>query len=563
MRNRVYLSLLALAFIGAGCDSTSNHSLKLEASQAALTTTNNIETNLTNLSDVLQFLEEFALMQKGYHAVDGEMMCSASGEFDPETGLPIEGAEETCEFVYSEEDLEVDMDEMAADVVKMLNDYVFVDSQIEEEAGTQVVYLLKPDVFCNMVKEGEDSPEPLSGAENADSEYPMPEGEEESSEFEDCQEMLQKVPVRLRFTSQSEGDIEVDVLLGEERALALHLEFKQDTLAAELDLGSFKDAVDVLNEALGEEGDVPVQMLAYQGVLRAELKRLSADQFRMTLSVLEPIKEEVVLDGQTFKVQIGSGSVEAVADRAAKTVTLTSSLGAISLVFPYQFFIDAWYDDEEVQTPTPVENPIPADSIGEPSETPQVSGSMSLTLPGLTFQGTLAETNETFVLTNVGFGNGAVTLARNSDTLVSLELNSDAGHAFDLEVGLSQQETVVVTVQPKFDLVLAWALNLVAADLDEVPEGMGDETWRVTLDGAAKPQVEFLDGDNNDWLKVLAGQLVLSSTAASDQTVTAAQGQCLSGQGDVEDTPKVPTRADDIESAEHPFLSAFSAGTCQ
>ena len=262
MRNRIYLSLLALAFIGAGCDSTSNHSLKLEASQAALTTTNNIETNLTNLSDVLQFLEEFALMQKGYHAVDGEMMCSASGEFDPETGLPIEGAEETCEFVYSEEDLEVDMDEMAADVVKMLNDYVFVDSQIEEEAGTQVVYLLKPDVFCNMVKEGEDSPEPLSGAEDADSEYPMPEGEGESSEFEDCQELLQKVPVRLRFTSQSEGDIEVDVLLGDQRALALHLEFKQDTLAAELDLGSFKDAVDVLNEALGEEGDVPVQMLA-------------------------------------------------------------------------------------------------------------------------------------------------------------------------------------------------------------------------------------------------------------------------------------------------------------
>ncbi len=561
---RILRAALALSVVlaAAACDSTSNHALKLEASQAALTTTTNIETNIKNLSDVLQFLEDLALMQKGFHVAAGDMVCTSGAMFDPETGMPMEGEEETCEFEYSEEDLDVDMDQMAEDIVAKLNQYVFVASQIEEEAGTQVVYLLNPEIFCNLVSES-DSPQagiPTQG----DSEYPMEEIDGEGSDFADCQELLQKVPVRLSFTSQAEGDIEVDVMLGEERAVALHLEFQTEVLALELDLGTLKQAVDVVNAAMGEEGDVPVQMLAYQGVVRAELRRLSADQFRMTFQIMEPIHEEVVLDGETFSLQLGSGTVTALADRAAKTVTLTSNLGAITAVFPYQMFIDAWYGAGESQTPERTPDPIRADDISDESEVPQVSGSMTLLLAGLSFQGTLAESNDTFSLSNIGFGAGTSSLTKDGETIVAVDLNADAGRAFDLVVAATEQDTVRVSVAPKFDLALAWALGKISADLDSTPEGMASETWRITLDGAVKPEIEILNGDNNDWIKVLAGQLTLSSTAALDQTVTTATGQCLSGEGDETDTPTIPVEpSDDISNAEHPFLSAFSAGVCQ
>jgi len=551
--------------------------VSLEKGTAALTTTENVKSNLTALSDVLQFVEDFMLAQKAFDSMAfSGTDCYSAPRFDPETGEETGEYVEECEETEPEdEDIEVNLDEVAQDIVDELNKRVFVDSQIEEETGTSVTYLLSPAVFCAEDEEEGGAPDKKPADDISDPLAPEAEeclDEEECGEdSEDCAEFLDKVPVRLKFTSPAEGEIEVDILVGAEKAHVFRLEFYKDILAIEIDWAEAKAAIEVITKAFEAEDEDTILPDVLEGVVRLELKRDAAGKFTLSLVVKEALKEELTVDGETYLIEVGPGSISATADKDSQTITFSADLGKVVMSFPYQLLVDASYEeDEEGGESAPLMPDDKADSTGEPeSEAPKVSGTVTVQLSGYSFTASAQAKSESFDLTNVGLGAETSFVKVNGDTIFSLDLNPADGRTFDLNVALDGDDNVTWTMSPKFDLSLLWNLAKVADDMKDVPESMLSETWRFLVDGGTAQKILFGESDDGRLLKMLEGKLTISSTAAPAETVVVDAGMCLFGEEDEGEAPQTPDGpnlpADDPSPDEdgHELLSSFQVGTCE
>jgi hypothetical protein len=522
---------------GSKCENGSCDAIPLETGKAALAASENVKQNLIDLGDMLKFMENSTLMLDAFGMFeDSHMVC-----------VPLPAGEEgepECYEESSEVEVDTDLTEIANEIANWLDENVFVDGQLESE-GDSLVYLLNPATFCAF--DGEDD-----------------------GDNQECIDILTKIPIRVQLTSYNEGDLDIDILVGEAKLDPIDIRLYANLLGVAVDLAATKAVAQLYFDTFGEEGEAPEFPSTFSGVLSLSLERTGEAAFELTYEVEKAIQVGLTVEDDEFNISLGKSTVTMTADAAAKTIAMAANIGALDVTFPYQAFINAMWDEGEEEygegsTEGPDDKPVepqPYDDIME-AEVPSVSGTSALHIAGFTGSATFSAESDYLAITGLGLGNGLSTFKRNSDTLLSIDLND--GGTFDLDVSVDGED-VIVTVVPKFDLAVMLALAIIAEDLEELPGFLADDTFTVTLDGAAAPTLRMRD--EIEAIQVVEGQLTLASLTYPDDTVTVATGQCLHVEED-DDAPEVPDgdgEADPLPEGNedgHELLSGLVVGDCQ
>jgi hypothetical protein len=543
MKTLNFIAAMALLSLLTACNTgnaefEASEPIPLETSNAALTASENVKQNLIDLGDMLAFMEKSTLMLDAFGMFeDSQTVC-----------VPLPAGEEgepECYEESSEVVVDTDMTEIANEIANWLNENVFVDGQLESE-GDSLVYLLDPGTFCAF------------------------DGEDDDGDNQECIDILTKIPIRVRLTSYNEGDLDIDILVGEAQLDPIDLRLYDNLLGVAVDLAATKDVAQLYFDTFGEEGEELEFPSTFSGVLSLSLERTGEGQYELAYEVEKAVQVGLTIEDDEFNISLDKSTVTMTADAATKSISMAAKMGALDVTFPYQAFINAMWDEGEEEygegsTESPddkPEEPQPYDDIME-EEVPSVSGTSALHIAGFTGSATFSAESDSLAITGLGLGNGPTTFKRNDDTLLSIDLNS--GGTFDLDVSVDNED-VIVTVAPKFDLSAMFALATIADDLDELPGFLADDTLTATLDGADAPSLRMQD--ELDALQVVEGQLTLASLAYPDDTVVVAQGQCVHGEASEESSsPDVPDEEEDPLPEEnedgHELLSGLVVGDCQ
>jgi hypothetical protein len=175
---------------------------------------------------------------------------------------------------------------------------------------------------------------------------------------------------------------------------------------------------------------------------------------------------------------------------------------------------------------------------------------LSADLAGLSMATTLDDDATAVTISGIGLGQDTTSIKLDDATIFAMDLNADAGRRFDLTLNPSETGIASLTVAPGFDLSLTFNLR----PLLEIGEAAGDflldETLRIAFTGnqpTAEPLAPDLDSGFDGGLRVTAGTLSISSTAASEPVVVEAN-QCLLSAEPAPDA--------------HPLLGALAVGPC-
>jgi hypothetical protein len=574
MKRKMLAAIMMISLCACGTDGGNNGTVPLESKALALTATETIKSHLMNLETTLKFLEASQLVEETFNwfGESGSMVC------EPPITEPGEEPGEPFCFEESEPfEVEVEMDEIATEINDWLMTHVFVDSQVESDAGNVVTYLLDPTVFCveDMKSDGSSTSIPKT-PEPADGKFDSIDDEWEEESGPECADVLADVPIRIQVVSYSEGDLDIDLLFGTAKLAPLHMQLYGDLVSLEIDLAVTKAVAELFITAFGEDVGEAELPTVFTGKIRAELVRNSAQKYTMSYSILNPVQVGMTMDGDEFSFSLGTGNMSVSADGTAQSISWDMNMGNMNLVVPYQTFVNAWYEDddsdddfeEEWPGEDPEEPAVPADDITD-EEIPQVSGTMELTIAGYTGSATFAADSESVALTGLGLGNGPTQLKVNGTTVFSMDLNPDHGRAFDLTFTMDGDD-LTMKISPLFDLALNMHFTAIADDLDEIPSFLLDETLSILFDGAPEPTLLTTGGEDDEGtLMVAAGELTLASSAAPEETVFAATGQCLTITEEEDNfeggDPQTPPENEEEEEEEegHELLGMFTVEDCQ
>ncbi len=343
---------------------------------------------------------------------------------------------------------------------------------------------------------------------------------------EDCRDMLESMPVRLRVTSADDGDLDITVLVGASRVETFELGLHAESLELQADLAGIKRALDIFGVPAAE---LPAQM---DGRIALAISRHGPGDFTTSLSVIETL----AVHGDTWGIDLDVALPAAALrlNERDREVTVNLGLGALALHGP--LFGGA---DEACATFDDCVEPTPAAIV-------------DLRLAGLTGSTTLEAGASADVLraSNLGLGNGPAVVEIDGVTVFTADLNPLAGRVFDL-VATADDNGTTVEIEPSFDLALGYFLGSTPHDLG-APDWALDETLRIRLDGAAKPAIRIadeapsLDGAARAVAEVIAGTLTLESSSQGSMQVEA--DMCL----------LAPPEAVDA----HPF-AGISAAACE
>lgn len=455
------LALVPTALVFAACGSEEPGSPSLDARSAAITADANFRRVGVELARSASFLTSSRLVGEAF------------GACDPELG-----------------DCYVEAPGPRAEILaRYLTERVFTPSNVESESGDEVIFRLRPEVVCE------------AGAS-------------------DCVRLLTEMPVRLRVTSEVEGDLDIALLVGAERINPLTIGLHRDALEVQADLAGAHDTLLLLGAS---EEELPGTM---RGRLSVAISRHGAGDFTTSLSVLEAIAVRDDDGAGPWHVEIERAipALSAQIQEASQSLTLRLGLAALSLRAPMAAFFGG-VGDECFEC--------------EPEPAPE--GSLGIRLAGLTGK-TVLETSgdgpETVRFEELGLGSDTTVVDVDGAPILTVDLNPLAGRVFDLVAQLREDGTEI-TVEPTFDLALGFFFAEIADRID-VPAWALDETLRVRLDGAAAPRLLL-----SDVTRVLEGVLTFESEALGTTAVEA--GMCLAQEP--------------VAEGEHPF-TGLAATAC-
>lgn len=448
-----------------------------------------------------------------------------------------------------------DIEAMASALVDELSTRIFTEENVESNRDGVLTFRLRPEVVC-------------VGGGYTDDEYYDDEYYDDYEDYdydddygvdEDCFDLLSRLPIRLRVTSDAPGDLDIAVLVGSQRIRPFEFSFHREDLRAEVDLAALQATVELLHQ-----GPAPFVMT---GRAQLGLARHAEGRFTASVSILEAVSFESTR-GRETRLHLGTAypAVSVEIDEAASEVRLTSGLGRMDFLAPLASLVPSRYCDGPIYDDEgyPYE-----DDCGDDEE---LEGNFSLRLGGLT--GTLTLSSRPGVdeihIDGLGFGAESTVIEVDGAPVLRFDLNEDLGRKVDV---LARAERSGTTLQFSPALDVKVALDFVhLSRLGDIPSWMMEETLRIRLDGASAPRIHVLASDSLDWddeeaggwresegllpmLQVLAGTLRLDSTHAGSLEVAA--GMCLfdSSQGWGYDEEGEP-------SAAHPFESMF-ADSCE
>ena len=514
----------------------------------------NLTTALKGLATTEDLTREMEMFEGLGISITRDDDCSK----EPEPTQPGDGMNEPPNPDPCQEDTRTPQ-ERATEMATEATDAIFDAENLEAEEEKKVTY--KMVIECD-----ETTPEP---GPDTDPNNPDPGNDPEPRpEPEECEPMT----MRMEMSSTREGDIDIDMLMGDDKAKMLRINLYEKYAGVDVNLA---DAYDFAEGELDVETstDGPNLPASVEGRITAGVDFSKENIVEASFSIKEAIKVRSEPGEYSYKLDIGvaepAGSITV--NEAAKTVVGLLNMKTLDL---------------EVMT----------DVIGSEDIN---SGKLNLRLGGFGGSMTLTENgdNDTFAINDINMGDTTTFVKFDDETLVSIDLNETAGRKFSLNVD-REMESTKVGFAPQFDVKVVLALaSLFDANAEEpAPDWLLDETFKLTIDGAAMPQIQVFDslfesdddledtgdtGDTGDGsnpgeplppepepepeeptqlLKVVDGLFTLKAIKA-DKTVSVPAGQCLIAGGEDTMTDPMTDPMNEPEEPEHIF-DIFRAGTC-
>ncbi|MFP2960488.1 hypothetical protein ACLEPN_22365 [Myxococcus sp. 1LA] len=366
-----------------------------------------------------------------------------------------------------------DTDAQADELARFLRERVFTEANIESREGNATVFRLKGEQLCS-----DDRPDPDEG----------------------CVRSVNDAQLRIRATSQGDDTLELELLIGANRAEPLALRFLPKDVALVVDLGGLKSALAQLDAEVA--GALPTVMV---GQVELKVTKESEAHWIVSGSILDALRLELALEGSTFAFSSARAAplVAFEVDGDAKRARFALDLNTTEVRVPYLGLA------------------------------PSLQGKdWTVSLAGISYAVEATENQTDFVMKDVGLGDARSHVSLGSDTLFSLDLNEQSGRHFDLTLTRGADGAPLVKVQPEFDLVTRFYLAPLKADpASEIPAAYEDATYRLRLSGGAGgPSLRAAPANASTGFKgglqVVTGELLLS---ANDSQVVVSQGQCLVG----------------------------------
>jgi hypothetical protein len=507
------IALSAAALVAAGCPDDPDEPLAtLDKALVTKTANDNVSAHLDSVANLLLAYQASSLVGEVFPR-EAEP-CSATGECPP----PPEGAD-------------VDMRSQARDLEKKLADRVFNEANVESADSSKVVYHLSSELMC---------PEEIAEPGAAPERDP------------DCVKLFTDLAVRLVVTVPAEGDLDIEVQIGDARPGSLQLHAAK--VAAVLDLAGIKAAAAAIADTLGKTVAIPSTC---SGRIELALTKLSDTEYRGTVSILEAVQivHQPATDPEHLALQLAPAT-DAIAftlDGAQKRALASVAFGAIDAEEALDLFDPR---DEETCTVDQTGAETCESVQGDPR-----TGMLALHLAGLTGEAQLSVDQDQLTLTNLSLGESTSTVKYDGSQILAVDLNAAAGRKLDLTITESDSGPIV-KVKPSFELAVAHAMGVLQNEYPDMPAWAIEGLLGIKLDGAAEPAVRFLkNGDvtctpdgvcdepaPSGLLEVLAGTLTLSAT--NQQSVVVQAASCLV-ESDTE-------TSDDS----HPWTE-LAAGSCQ
>jgi hypothetical protein len=510
---KIKLNRLSLLTAGVACagliacgppDKQEEESVEVDHATTQQSISDNTSHLASRLSETIAFLDDSDLWHSG---VDAGFGSTSSG-----CAAPIDGSDSGCtEVEPAEPELDLDVTDDADEMTAWLEEHIFNEANVESEEDKAVTYLIDGDVFCAL------------------------EGEPADPE---CVSQVNDAEIRLVATSPSEGDIDLDVLVGPNRANPTSLQLHDDLLAAEVDLGGAKESAEHIASITGDLDDLELPT-TMEGRVRAELTVEGDKKLSAAFSVLAPIK---VADGD-FNLAMAPAlpALSVAVDGQAKTIETVSNLGTVDGSFP----VTEWVYEYDETTDTETET--------------EINYQYGFHLGGLTSNTLFEAANDVIAITGLGLGDTTSTFSIDGEEVLALDLNADDGRTLDITATSNDAGLVDLEVSPKLDLAVALQFASAADKLTDVAEWMMDDVLRVTLDGADAPKVRLTEEDG---LEVVDGTLTMS-LANAGTTVTVEAGQCVLGVDDTVEQAEPGTDPEPTPVEETNPLEDLEAGTCQ
>lgn len=502
--------LIASTLVACGEDPPGT--VPISHADAALTAQENTERALRALLDSGSFLADSAAIAGSLSSLSPSTESCSGSYVTPVCPADTPNCDTTP--VYQEtcttEPNDVTVDDLAQnrqdlynaldELVQTLRDKVFTEENLESEDGTQVTYLLGSDVLCG------DSTDTTVDTT--------------------CVEDAAKMQLRLRLTSPREGDVDVGILLSEQKRNPVTLELHQDRLGVVLDLGELKATLDAV--------EAPVEGLSQlDGKLSAELVKNADLDVSLRFNVLEQLT--VVAGDAGEEVTVGlapsSPTAELRLDGNARKVTGTYDFGAFNLTMPLGAFFS---DDEENY-----------DDLGNPIAPKTYTGLIKVLLGGLNGQLTLDGSSDVLGFTGLGLGDVSTTVHHDENLLFQLDINQDQGRRFDLQIQGNPDASPTLTFSPTLDVRLLLGFQHLVDQVPDIDALLLNDTLRFWFDGS-DPSLQAGQGQ----VRVVSGTLHLDSQTAPQSSVSVPAGMCL-------------LEAPETTEAPASIPASFVSGACQ
>ncbi|MCP3166424.1 hypothetical protein [Myxococcus qinghaiensis] len=418
---------------------------------------------------------------------------SAGFEGVPLPALPSEEAEEEDGSSLPDFSNEAETNAQAERLEKYLRERVFTAEHVESTEGDSTVFLLKGENVCT------------DGSQAADT---------------DCVKFVNQSELRIRATTLDDDGLELTFLIGSKKAQPMSLRFLPKVIALVVDLGGVKSAVQQLDAEAAAA--LPTVMV---GQVELKVTKEGAQHWIVSGSILQALRLELTDEDGTLAISSARAVplVELEADGVAKRARFLLDLNTTEVSLPYS------------------------------GVAPALRGkNWTASLSGLSFTLEATENQKDFTVGHVGLGDAQSFLSLGADKLFTLDLNSQSGRHFDLNLSRGDDGLPLVRVQPEVDLVARFFLAPLKADSEmEVPSAYEEATYRVRFTGGTggpslRPVRANTTTGFKGGLQVVTGELSLTAGTSS---VAVSAGQCLVGR--------------ETSSGGGSLLDYLQAGSCQ